>query len=159
MDLSQCESSYDIAWRLFDIKSDVHTLHLDFSTSESTWEWRFQAMRRAERLALSKNFQNRKGHTNNMRERYERLLNAQLSRGLYSTVSAVPNAVYSVARNRNVTMLTDRIYGIVQIYGIACNPSPAGDDETAQLNALEDEFGAKLVWESRPTIITNQSLA
>ena len=148
LDLSQYESSFDIAWRLFDIKSDVHTMYLDFNTSESTWEWRFQAMRRAERLALSKDFQNRKGYTNNMRERYERLLNAQLSRGLYSTVSAVPNAVYSVARNRNVTMLTDRIYGIVQIYGIACNPSPVGENETAQLNALEDEFGAKLVAES-----------
>ncbi|CAG8953825.1 hypothetical protein HYFRA_00006717 [Hymenoscyphus fraxineus] len=39
----------------------------------------------------------------------------------------------------------DRIHGIVQIYGISCNPNPPGDDDVSKLHNLEDEFGMELV--------------
>lgn len=39
----------------------------------------------------------------------------------------------------------DRIYGIVQVYGISCIQNPQGNDESAKLSTLEDDFGEKLV--------------
>lgn len=54
------------------------------------------------------------------------------------------NMAYCLAQFRRATRFEDRIYGIIQVYGLSCNPPPGGD-ERSRLHALEDEFGAKLV--------------
>ncbi|KAJ9615919.1 hypothetical protein H2200_001996 [Cladophialophora chaetospira] len=80
--------------------------------------------------------------------RLQKLLQTYLDRGLDALKIAVPHSAYSAAQYRNSTKLTDRIYGIVQTYGITCTPNPVGDDDLAKLQALEDEFGTKLVAKS-----------
>lgn len=77
--------------------------------------------------------------------RLEDLITLQNRRGLIAASVTVPHIVYSLASLRRVTHLVDRIYGIVQVYGISCNPNPKGNDELAKLHALEDEFGMQLV--------------
>ncbi|KAI0454251.1 hypothetical protein F5B21DRAFT_476434 [Xylaria acuta] len=78
-------------------------------------------------------------------ERIISLIALQDERGLSVLASWFPHSAYSVAQRRRVGRVEDRIYGIVQIYGISCDPSPLGADEFARLRALEDEFGTKLV--------------
>lgn len=78
-------------------------------------------------------------------QRLKDLASLQRLRGLNGTSITVPHTVYSAASLRRVKYLVDRIYGIVQVYGISCNPTPKGNDELAKLHALEDEFGKELV--------------
>lgn len=80
-----------------------------------------------------------------IKERLERLLDLQEERGLAAMNIEFPHTAYSIAQRRRVTSPKDRIYGIVQTYGISCNPFPPGEDDQSQLHALEDEFGTKLV--------------
>lgn len=77
--------------------------------------------------------------------RLEDLTSLQKRKGLIGARVTVPHTVYFTASLRRVTHLVDRIYGIVQVYGINCNPNPKGNDQLAKLHALEDEFGMKLV--------------
>lgn len=77
--------------------------------------------------------------------RLEDLTVLQKLRGLIGARVKVPHTVYSIASLRRVTRLVDRIYGIIQVYGITCNSKPTGNDHLAKLHALEDEFGRKLV--------------
>lgn len=57
-----------------------------------------------------------------------------------------PNVAYSAGHFRTATNNLDRIYGIMQIYGINCEPLDS-TEETADtdLEDLEDQFGQKLV--------------
>ncbi|KAF2727380.1 hypothetical protein EJ04DRAFT_413417, partial [Polyplosphaeria fusca] len=78
----------------------------------------------------------------------ESLLEKQTERGLEALDVTFPHTVYSIAGRRRARKLQDRIYGIVQTYGIACSPDPPGRDEQAKLHYLEDEFGRQLVAKS-----------
>jgi hypothetical protein len=57
-----------------------------------------------------------------------------------------PNVAYSAGHFRTATYNLDRIYGIMQIYGINCEPlnSTEGTADT-DLEDLEDQFGQRLV--------------
>ncbi|KAF2726906.1 hypothetical protein EJ04DRAFT_539218 [Polyplosphaeria fusca] len=76
------------------------------------------------------------------------LVEKQAESGEAASDIGYSHAVYSVASRRRATKLHDRIYGIVQTYGIACSPDPPGEDEKTKLHYLEDEFGKKLVTKS-----------
>lgn len=65
--------------------------------------------------------------------------------GLTMKPNTNPNVAYSVCRYRKVSNLLDRVYGIMQIYGIECSPTPKGTGTSEQLANLTDEFGQKLV--------------
>ncbi|KAI1741438.1 hypothetical protein F4680DRAFT_415413 [Xylaria scruposa] len=80
-----------------------------------------------------------------IQNRMRALVALQTTRGLGFINSEFPHTAYSIAQNRRVSRHEDRIYGIVQTYGISCNPFPAGDNESERLGTLEDEFGATLV--------------
>ncbi|KAI0548661.1 hypothetical protein F4679DRAFT_549669 [Xylaria curta] len=80
-----------------------------------------------------------------VQKRMRALVALQTARGLGFINSEFPHTAYSIAQNRRVSRHEDRIYGIVQTYGISCNPFPSGDNESERLRALEDEFGANLV--------------
>ncbi|KAF2735960.1 hypothetical protein EJ04DRAFT_599023 [Polyplosphaeria fusca] len=69
----------------------------------------------------------------------------QTKRGIAAADVGYSHAVYSAASRRRATKLQDRIYGIVQTYGIACSPDPPGNDGRAKLHYLEDDFGRQLV--------------
>lgn len=129
-------------WNFIGIKNDVDSLRL-ISRGRL-----IEVLDKAENTAVSGNFKSHKGCANRIRKRFEILLELQIFKGLDALEVTIPNTAYSAARHRNATELIDRIYGIVQIYGISCNPDPAGEDETAKLHALEDEFGAKLIAKS-----------
>lgn len=129
-------------WNFSAIKSDVYCL-------QSILTGRIIGfLGNAENIAVSGNFKSHKGCANRIRKRLEKLLGAQILKGLDALEVTIPNTAYSAAQHRNVTGLIDRIFGIVQIYGISCDPDPAGEDEIAKLHALEDEFGAKLIAKS-----------
>lgn len=129
-------------WTFSQIKTDVYCLR---SISKGR---HIEILENAEDVAVSGNFKSHKGCANRMRKRFEKLLEVQILKGLDASKVTIPNTAYSAARHRNATELVDRIFGIVQIYEISCNPDPAGEDETAKLHALEDEFGAKLIAKS-----------
>ncbi|KAF8847484.1 hypothetical protein BDZ45DRAFT_550852, partial [Acephala macrosclerotiorum] len=80
--------------------------------------------------------------------RLEQLLALQELKGLDVLDIKFPHTAYSIAQNRRVTNPEDRIYGIIQTYGISCSSFPPGDDAESRLLALEDEFGMKLVAKS-----------
>jgi Heterokaryon incompatibility protein (HET) len=80
--------------------------------------------------------------------RLRQLLALQELKGLDALDIKFPHTAYSIAQNRRVTNPEDRVYGIVQTYGISCSLFPPGDDAESRLHALEDEFGIKLVAKS-----------
>ena len=84
-------------------------------------------------------------------QRLQDLLDSQATKGLNSLNIAMPNSAYSMAQYRRVTKPMDRIYGIMQTYGISCKSDPPGDDDLSKLHALEDELGVALV-SKRPMI-------
>lgn len=55
------------------------------------------------------------------------------------------NSHATSASFRREIQLHDRIYGIIQTYGIRHTPYPEGETEFAKIHSLEDEFGMKLV--------------
>lgn len=132
----------DTSWNFVQIKNDVYCLR-SISSGRLV-----ETLKNAESIAVSGNFKSHKGSADRIRKRFERLLEIQILKGLDALTVGIPNTAYSAARYRNATELIDRIYGIVQIYDISCDPDPAGEDETAKLDALEDEFGAKLIAKS-----------
>ncbi|RDW73469.1 hypothetical protein BP6252_07376 [Coleophoma cylindrospora] len=69
----------------------------------------------------------------------------QVYKGLDALSIRFPHTAYSLAQNRSVMKPIDRIYGIVQTYGISCKAKPPGDDDISRLHSLEDDFGIKLV--------------
>ncbi|EDU44836.1 hypothetical protein A1F94_003743 [Pyrenophora tritici-repentis] len=73
------------------------------------------------------------------------LLDWQVEKGLTVLNVGIPNSAYSMAQYRRAMKPLDRIFGIIQTYGISCNPDPAGDDNSSKLRALQDEFGMKLI--------------
>ncbi|KAJ4419217.1 hypothetical protein N0V82_005124 [Gnomoniopsis sp. IMI 355080] len=75
----------------------------------------------------------------------QKLENTQNLRGLNCLGVEFPHTAYSAAIRRETKYEEDRIYGIVQVYGISCNPSPPGNKPEAMIKALEDDFGSKLV--------------
>ncbi|KAI0893173.1 hypothetical protein F4806DRAFT_505153 [Annulohypoxylon nitens] len=82
-------------------------------------------------------------------EMYQRLDGMlRLLKELGFGVPSVFHAPYSAAQHRRVGHLLDRIYGIVQTYGINCNPDPPGATLEEKLEALEDDFGIQLVSQS-----------
>lgn len=82
-------------------------------------------------------------------EMYQRLDGMlRLLKELGFGVPPVSHAPYSAAQHRRVEHLLDRIYGIVQTYGINCNPDPPGATLEEKLEALEDDFGIQLVSQS-----------
>lgn len=90
----------------------------------------------------------RLGYTESFAARVNTVATAFQKRGLNFRLESNPNIVYSAAQHRTVSKALDRIYGIVQIYGISCTAFPKGDDDEQKLRALEDEFGSKLVAQS-----------
>ena len=66
-------------------------------------------------------------------------------RGLGFVWTSNPNVAYSVGQHRATREPLDRIFGIMQIYGIKCTQSNSSKDLSAQLQDLEDRFGSELV--------------
>ncbi|KIW65018.1 hypothetical protein PV04_07308 [Phialophora macrospora] len=66
-------------------------------------------------------------------------------RGLSFAWTSNPNVAYCVGQYRATKYPLDRIFGIMQIYGIKVSLPKTSEDETAQLRDLEDEFGRELV--------------
>ncbi len=66
-------------------------------------------------------------------------------RGLGFAWTSNPNVAYSVGQYRTTKYPLDRIFGIMQIYGIKVIPSSVSMDVSIQLQELEDQFGGELV--------------
>lgn len=105
----------------------------------------------AEDLAAQQYDSQVSGIGENILQRMGNLLDQREMRGLQTMFDLIDgreqgflNMAYCLAQFRRATRFEDRIYGIIQVYGLSCNPPP-GRDERSRLHALEDEFGAKLV--------------
>ncbi|CAN9096619.1 unnamed protein product [Alternaria alternata] len=85
------------------------------------------------------------GSVASLLKRLQDLLDSQVEKGLTALKVEIPNSTYSMAQYRRATKPLDRIFGIVQIYGISCSPDPAGDDDSSKLQALQEEFAMKLI--------------
>ncbi|KAL8364194.1 hypothetical protein RB601_009773 [Gaeumannomyces tritici] len=87
--------------------------------------------------------------TSKIFERFSKLFALMDAKGLDCLGIEFPHYAYSSAQHRRVSRRVDRIYGIIQTYGIACGARRAGFperlEEIAELHSLEDEFGEKLV--------------
>ena len=161
-------------WRIGNLSSDI-VLIRNMMRPES-----IKALDYVEAKIASQTMDNDQGgnakylvRSKNILGRLEEIINLMVLKGLDGLNLRIPHAIYSAASRRRCSKLKDRIYGIVQIYGISCNPYPPGNSEISKLHTLEDEFGAKLVakapilsqafihgsWEKRPRrswLITQQ---
>ncbi|KAI5920637.1 hypothetical protein F4810DRAFT_407054 [Camillea tinctor] len=81
-------------------------------------------------------------------KRLEQLVDLAKLKGLEASRIEFPHTAYSLAQHRQVLEDEDRIYGIVQTYGISCGPLPREGSSISRLHTLEDEFGEKLVAKS-----------
>lgn len=129
-------------WTLTRMKSDAWTLRQIVTDPR-----RIVVLEKAENTALSTmRFPQYTGTISSIISRLQHLLYWQEEKGITALDVAFPNMVYSLAQHRRVTRPVDRIFGIMQTYGISCNPTTtSGDDTESQLRALEDDFGKRLV--------------
>lgn len=121
------------------------------SISELTLtEDRAKLLRKAESTTVDQALphMSRLGYTKLFTERVNEKVVAFRKSGLNFKLGYNPNIVYSAAQYRTVSRPLDRIYGIIQIYGLSCTPFPMGHDDDEKLASLEDEFGSKLVAQS-----------
>ncbi|KAF5228097.1 hypothetical protein FAUST_11317, partial [Fusarium austroamericanum] len=68
-------------------------------------------------------------------------------KGMEAMHVSFPHTAYSAAQHRRCKRMLDRIWGIVQTYGISCQP-PLPENKMAdeeKLKDLQDDFGAQLV--------------
>lgn len=150
------------AWILFD--DGLLSLGLDKDGEETRWSlhrlkmdiWTLWQV-----LKCRKPFGNVISHYNVKKEYFvsiweplEALLALLERKGLDASDVKLLHTVYFIAQRRRVSRPLDRIYGIVQTYGISCDPNPPGDDKTSRLHALEDEFGTRLRSKSNLNLAT-----
>ena len=130
-------------WNFITIKNDLFAIRAIHGGRVMT------AMKKLVARHQSRAFQEKyKEYAERIDQRFGKLLKVHDYKGLEVLSIGTVHGAYSVAQRRNASRLTDRIYGIVQTYGISCNPDPIGKDDLAKLRTLEDEFGTKLVAKS-----------
>jgi hypothetical protein len=130
-------------WRFSSIKNDVWSLRTILTDRN-----RIKALEAAESIALSVEARPCKGQISRILGTLQRLVDEQIRKGLTALEVEIPNTAYSMAQHRRVERKMDRILGIMQTYGIVCDPDPSGDDDDAKLRVLEEDFGRKLVAKS-----------
>lgn len=134
-------------WNFGTIKNDAWALRLIV-----TDEYRWAKLKEVECIAVSTKddieVHSCEGQVARIEAAFQCLMQSHDVKGLTALNVEIPNTAYSAAQHRRVKRDLDGIYGIVQTYGISCNPSPPGTDIVSQLCALEDEFGVKLVAKS-----------
>ena len=134
----------DLPWTIGAMQAETHYI-------KNVLEMKKRYIREAEELALQAYGNKISGIGDSILQHMENVLERRVSRGLQMMFDVIdgreqgfPNMAYGLAKFRRATRLEDRIHGIIQVYGLSCNP-PLEGDERARLHALEDEFGAKLV--------------
>lgn len=82
-----------------------------------------------------------------IQERLSNTLRLMELKGLNALHVSFPHTAYSAARHRRSEKTVDRIWGIVQTYGISCQPLPLEDEraDEEKLKDLQDDFGTQLV--------------
>lgn len=138
-----------IIWTLGRISNMVHTLMylLARENGDSTFSNPSfsQQVRLAQSMARLPALQTAKDISEGLLRNLDDMLQRLSSCGFDSVSADFPNVVYSLARHRRTMLPEDRIYGIMQTYDINCGQLPDIPDEASRLQALEDDFGAKLI--------------
>lgn len=144
----QLDDGRRTVWTLKDISHMLETLvHLIFREDDGTT--RARSITRQVRLAESMEAELalNKPHdiSDELLGHLERLSQRLGTRGFTVLSADFPNVVYSLAQHRRSTQPEDRIYGIIQTYDISCGQLPDRPKELSRLQALEDDFGTKLI--------------
>lgn len=134
-------------WSILRIKNDIWMLE----SSIVNYKAKIECLQNVETVAVSAHSpqaQNFQGQVSRVLERLKAVLDLLKEKGLAALEVEIPHSAYSLAAHRRVKEPMDRIYGIMQTYGISCSLNPPGKDNDAKLCALEDELGSKLVSKS-----------
>lgn len=135
-------------WCLSDIKFEIFLLDALLNNKQFSRMWdRIKNIETRLKDRLRLDLKDQIPSVAGIQEHLGKTLRSMKRKGMNALHFSFPHTAYSAAKHRRCERTLDRIWGIVQTYGISCQPLPLEDEraDEEKLKDLQDDFGTQLV--------------